>query len=109
MHVDRPRAGGEIGAHVENRAMKVVSRKTRMGPGAGHEEQRVQRVMNHDSVLRPVMRRLPRHGEPISLALYPARGREGLDIAVEDARIGLERLDRNLPGDEGIKVARMKG
>ena len=48
------------------------------------------------------------HREAIALGRGALRGRQRLDVAREDRRVGLDFLDRNLPGDEGIEIAGVK-
>ena len=94
---------------MENRPVQIVARQSRMRTGARHEKQGVQRVVDHDAMLGAMMRRLAGHRKAVGLRWRASRGRQGLDVAAEDARVGFEFLDGNFPSDESVEVLRVKG
>lgn len=99
VEVNRPSAGIRIGSQLEDRPMQVIAGNSGIDAGPGHEKERVHGIVCNDAAVFPMVGRTTSDNQPGRLGFRTQRFRQGGNIAVEDAGVGLQ----------GIGVDRSRG
>jgi hypothetical protein len=108
MHVQRPSAGRSIGSQLQHGPVEIVSRNSRVGASAGHEEENVDGVGSNHAIVFAMVDGTSRHCGTKRLRFGPQPRRQRGNVAFEDAGVGFESLDIDRPSQQSAEIVREK-